>query len=133
MKSFIFILLCGVTQWATAAESSRFSVNAQTLLITYYGEAVKPKDQTFEGVEKAAWADAVDYLYKHYRELGETLELSEAPQQKVIPELLKRLRSKNTTYHRDGVVRVSVEFSFEGFEKNTKNPFAAYKQPPDKF
>ena len=132
MKSFIFILLCVGSPWSMAAESLRFSVNSQTFIVSYFGEATKGDASTYEGVEKAAWADAVEYLYKYYGELGEQVGLTEAPQHNVIPELLKRLRSKNTTYHRDCVVRVLVEFSYEGFEKNAKNPFAAYKQPSDK-
>ena len=132
MKSFLFLLLA-VLYASTAVGETRFKVDSDKKIVRYFGEAkISDGSHSYAGVEKQAWADAVQYLYKNYKDLSDVIALADSSFKEVVPDLVKRLRSRNTTYHKDGVVQVIVEFSYVGYEKDKQDPFASYKQQSDK-
>lgn len=133
MKSFIFVSLLLSFATVVWADSGRFDIDSERLVVSYFGKAQKADDvATYAGVEKEAWSDAVRYLYQNISLLSGKIDFSASEDAPVVPELVRRLRSKNTIYHRDGSVKVLVEFSYKGYESHDNDPFAAYKKSPDK-
>lgn len=133
MKSSILIIyinLLLLPGLVSAQSADRFTFDKESQKVRYFGAAKLPDGrQSYSGLEKQAWADAVQYLYRNAGLLAQITDFSDEDLKANVKNWVAHLRSKNTIYFASGEVRVYLEFPLSIEPEKKKPPVATAPLP----